>query len=521
MRKLTLLFASTAVLLLGGLQAEAQSSYIRTYRQTGNTTSAVSPAAMNQCSNGDILISWNDINGFAVLSRIDATGYTVWSISLGDVNTVTTHKVQTIGENTDGSIWVFGTHYNPNYQLQYFLTELTSAGTINWSKFYWASDEYIYYAPSCSKMYDDGYMINLSVSTHMQLLRTDADGNLMWGKAFKTDSNDFKHPGFAGTPTYDGGFVMTSKEDNKTALVKVNLAGGVDWGFSFEAWPGAYSHTKAICQLTDGSIIAGGYIDYIAYLMKIDITGSISWIKTYTSADVNMSSFYFLHALSDGSFIATGSSDSYTRNSTGFMLRMDNEGNVLGSIKYNYGMAPSFPESISMIGNADELYLLESDIYVGGRPLSLIKIGNSFESNCNTSPINVSSWQVTVPQMSSILRPVWIGNDGVEVSGSSVNAYTISNDVTAVCVTTAIEETENNTLYIFPNPSTNSDKISFSSIASGSWTITDAAGRTVGEGTAIEGTNTLPDLTLSSGIYFFRLIDENGEVRAKQKLIRE
>lgn len=521
MRKLTLLFASTALLMLGGIQAEAQSSYIRTYKQTGNTTHPVSPAAMTPCSNGDILISWNDIDGFAVLSRIDATGYSVWSISLGDVNTVTYHKIQNIGENSDGSIWVFGTLFNTNYQLQYFITELTATGTINWSKFYWASDESIYYKPSCSKMYDDGYMINLSVSSHMQLLRTDADGNLMWGKAFKTDSNEIKHPGFDGTPTYDGGFVMTSKENNKTALVKVNLAGGVDWGFSFEAWPGAYSHTKAICQLSDGSLIAGGYIDYSAYLMKIDITGSISWIKTYNSADVNMSSFYFLHALSDGSFIATGGTDAYTRNSTSFMLRMDAEGNVLGAIEYNYGMPPSFPESISMTGNANELYLLESDIYTGGRPLSLIKIGNSFETNCNTSPITVSSWQVTVPQMSSILRPVSVSNDGIEVSGNSVNTYTISNDITAVCVTTAIEEAENSTLYIFPNPSTKSDKISFSSITSGNWTITDASGRTVSQGTAIEGTNTLPDLILSSGVYFFRLVDENGNVTANQKLIRE
>ncbi len=521
MRKLTLLFASTAVLLLGGLQAEAQSSYIRTYRQAGNTTSAITPSAMTQCSNGDVIISWNDANGFAVVSRLDATGNPAWSISLGDVNNITLHMVKSIGENTDGSIWVFGLHTNPINQLQYFLTEITSTGTINWSKFYWASDELQYGSPSCSKMYDDGYMINLSISSRMQLLRTDADGNLMWGKAFKTDSNEYKHPGFAGTPTYDGGFVMTSKENNKTALVKVNLTGGVDWGFSFDAWAGAYSHTKTVCQLTDGSIIAGGYISYVAYLMKIDITGSISWIKTFTSTDVNMSSVYFVHPLSDGTFIATGGADLYNSNSTDFMLRMDGAGNLLGSVKYNHGMPPAFPASTSMLGNANELYLLSGDPYTAGYPVSLIKVGNNFESGCNTSPITVTSWPVTVPQMSSILRPVWTSNDGIEVSGSSINAYSIGNDVTSVCVTTAIAEASTSTFNVFPNPSTSGDQIRFSAAASGRWTITDAAGRVVMEGKAIEGTNTLPELTLSSGIYIFRLVDENGIETAKQKLIRE
>ncbi|MGL5891142.1 MAG: T9SS type A sorting domain-containing protein [Bacteroidia bacterium] len=521
MKKFTLLFASTAVLLLGGIQAEAQSSYIRTYWQTGNTASTITPSAMTQCSNGDVLISWNDGNGFAVVSRLDATGYAAWSISLGDVNTLTTHSIQTIGENTDGSIWVFGMHRNQNYQLQYFITEITSTGTINWTKFYWATDELVYESPSCSKMYDDGYMINLSVSSQMQVLRTDADGNLMWGKAFKTDSNEYKHPGFAGTPTYDGGFVMTSKENSKTAFVKVNLAGGVDWGFSFEAWQGAYCHTKTTCQLTDGSIIAGGYIDGFAYLMKIDIAGSISWIKTFTSSDVNMGAFYFLHPLSDGTFITTGGNSFYGISATDFMLRMDADGNILGSVKYNHGMPPAYPVSTSMLGNANELYLLSGDAASQNYPISLIKVGNSFESGCNISPITVSSWSVTVPQMSSILRPVWTMNDGIEVTGSTLSAYPIGNDVTFSCVATGIVEDQTSDFSVFPNPSTTGDQIRFTTAASGRWTLTDATGRVVMEGKAIEGTNTLPELTLSSGIYIFRLVDENGVETAKQKLIRE
>jgi hypothetical protein len=370
-------------------------------------------------------------------------------------------------------------------------------------------------------MYDDGYMINLSVSSHMQLLRTDADGNLIWGKTFKTDSNEYKHPGFAGTPTYDGGFIMTGKQGNNTALAKVNLAGGIDWGFSFEAWPGAYNHTKAICQLTDGSIIAGGYIDYVAYLMKIDITGSISWIKTFASPDVTMSSFYFLHPLSDGTFIATGGDNIYYNNSTDFIIHMNSTGNLLASVKYNHSMPLVLPASTSMVGNTNVLYLLSGDAYTMGYPVSLIKVGKNFESACNVSPITVSSWPVATPQMSSIVCPVWTNNDGIEVSGSSINAYSIGNDVNAVCVTTAIAEASTSTFSVFPNPSTSGDQIRFSAAASGRWTITDAAGRVVMEGKAIEGTNTLPELTLSSGIYIFRLVDENGIETAKQKLIRE
>jgi hypothetical protein len=524
MRKFILLFTCTAVLLLGGLQAEAQSSYIRTYEQTGNTINGITPAAMKQCSNGDILLSWNDEGGQAVISRIDATGYSVWSYSLGYVYPFSnhSHKVHSIGENSDGSIWVFGVHITQLYQRQYFLTELTSTGSINWSKFYWATDESPYGPPSCVKMYDDGYMFTLSVSSHLQLLRTDVDGNLQWGKVFKTDSTYFKHPGFAGTTTYDGGFVATGKENTKISIVKVNLAGSVDWGFSFEAYPSAYSHTKTICQLTDGSVIAGGFIDSLPYLMKIDIAGSISWIKTFTSPDVSMASFYYLHPLTDGSFIATGATHTMpARNSTGFMLRLDSTGNILGSVIYNYPLPSYYTESLSMVGNANELYLLESDYSIPGQPATLIKVGNSFESNCNISPITVISSSLSVPQMSSILRTVWTGNDGIEVTGSIINATSITNDVSFVCVTTEVTEVDENAFRVFPNPSTAGDQILFTTAASGRWTITDAAGRIVLEGKAIEGTNTLPELTLSSGIYIFRLVDENGIETAKQKLIRE
>jgi hypothetical protein len=524
MNKLILFIASVALLAGGLIPAVAQSSYVRTYQQTSAPYTAATPATMYQCSNGNLLVAWtNFMYGYSTLSRIDATGYPQWSITLGDANATTTHNVHSVGENTDGSIWVFGSGRNPLGSIEYFLSELTSAGVINWTKFYYATDEYFYATPSCHKMYDDGYMLNLSVSSHLQLLRTDADGNLLWGQVFKTDSSQYKHPGFAGTPTYDGGFVMTGKDGSNACLVKVNLTGGVDWGFSWEAWSNAYCHTKDVCQLNDGSIIAGGYLDNNCFLMKVDISGAISWIKTFGVVNAINPSIYRIHPLSDGTFIACGAMTNAFANSGDFMVKMDSDGNYLGAIQHTsiYSAFSYALDGCSMVNQANELFVLQNTMALGN-PVALTKIGAGFESGCNTSPLSISLTSIPVPAMSAVLRPVWSANDGGQVTGNSLNIYSVSQTVSLVCVPTSLSETTtNNNAAVYPNPSSAGNILRFTADVAARWTITDAAGRTVLEGRAQPGTNILPEFTLSSGMYMFRLVNDEGNVLSQQKLIRE
>jgi hypothetical protein len=524
MKKLTFLLLS-AILLAGGMiPTVAQSSYVRTYQQTSAPYTSATPAAMYQCSNGNLLAAWNNyFFGYATLTRIDATGYAQWSITLGDGNSSTSHEVYSIGENTDGSLWVFGSSRNSNGIPEYHLSELSQAGVINWTKFYYATDEYAYVTPSCHKMYDGGYMMNLSVSSHLQLLRTDADGNLMWGQVFKTDSSQYKHPGFAGAPTYDGGFVMSGKDGSNSCLVKVNLNGGVDWGFSWNPWNNAYCHTKDVCQLNDGSIIAGGYIDNLCFLLKVDISGSISWIKTFGIGTAANPSVYRIHPLADGSFLACGAMVNSFTNSGDFMLKMDSDGNLIGAMLHtsNYASLSYALDGRTMVNQSNELFVLQNTI-AAGNPIELTKIGAGFESGCNTTPISVAFTSLPVPAMSSLLRPVWTANDGIEVTGNTLSAYAVSLTVSSVCVATGVTEpVQSSEVSVYPNPSAAGNVLRFNAAVAARWTITDAAGRTVQEGRAQPGNNILPELTLSSGMYLFRLVNDNGDVLTQQKLIRE
>ncbi|MCU0433179.1 MAG: T9SS type A sorting domain-containing protein [Bacteroidia bacterium] len=527
MKKFTLSLISCTALMLGGIimPADAQSSYVRTYGQTGAPNATNAPAALAQCSNGNLLLCWNETSqGYGTISRIDATGYPVWSMSLGDANAQTSHFINSVGENTDGTIWVFGTHSTATFTRQYFLTELSQAGAVNWTKFYYSFDEIGYANPSCHKMYDDGYMINLSVSSHLQLLRTDADGNLMWGEVFKTDSNEYKHPGFAGVPTYDGGFVMTGKEGNSLSLVKINLTGGVDWGFSFDPLAAGYCHTKDICQLSDGSLIAGGFINQYAFLMKVDIAGNISWIKHFMVNSFNYMCVYRIHPLSNGNFLACGTNDNMGENSGDFMLKMDSNGNLISAVQHNsvvsvLGMGI---EGRSMVNQTDELFVAQCESYFPGSPVTLSKIGGSFETSCNTTPFTITLNSLSVPSMSSIMNTVWTDSDGIEVTGSVLSTFPINLDVSFLCVPTGVTEpVENSVSNLYPNPSANGSVLSFKSQVPARWTIVDATGRTVLEGRAQAGSNTLPDMVLSSGMYVFRLTDDEGNILSQEKLIRD
>ncbi len=477
---------------------------------------AILASALTQCSNGNLLISWYDLNGYSVLSRIDAAGNVVWSNTLHDSINISDHRVYSIGENSDGSIWIMGTHVDTNYQRQYFLSELSASGSVNWARFYQITDPSMYYGPSCYKMYDGGYMINLCVPSHLQILRTDSAGNLLWTGTFQTDVTVIKHPGISGTPTYDGGFVIAGIETSNIVLVKVNTAGTVQWGTRFN--PTLSSTARTVCELADGHVIVGGATTGGAFLAKVNhLNGDVLWFKIYNDSIISFSSFMHVHPATDGSFFAIVPS-MYTSTGNNCVLRIDANGNVINSVKYTTSLSTNYTQEATMLGNNNELYLLNSDPNFIS-PCELTKVGNTFESGCNLTPLNIIVTNITPPLLSTILTAVWPGTDGIEVTGPIINAYSITNDVLVECLPTGSIESEKEEISIYPNPISPDGEFRLNTNNQGTWMIFDTYGRCVAEGMAVGGGNTISLAPFSKGVYILAMKNNTGETIMRQKLI--
>jgi hypothetical protein len=129
---------------------------------------------MHQCANNDLLLACNEnpgflVSSFGVITRTTSNGTIIWSSKLDDFDSTTNITIRTIGENSDGTIWVFGLfeEFSSLFYKNYFVAELSATGSLNWARYYEVTNTYVVGWPGCHKMYDGGYMIRISFDTHL------------------------------------------------------------------------------------------------------------------------------------------------------------------------------------------------------------------------------------------------------------------------------------------------------------------------------------------------------------------
>lgn len=502
----------------------AQPSFVQSYQAVPANQDQVEPAAMHQCANSDLLLAWTEnpgfwISSFGVITRTDNSGNIIWSTKIDDFDSTSNITIRTIGENGNGTIWVFGLieDFSSQAYKNYFISELSATGSILWTEYYNVTNTYLVGNPGCHKMYDGGYMIRISFDSHIQLLRTNANGSLRWGKAYSTDSTGAKFRG-RGVPTPDSGFVMIGKNGDYLSYIKIDSAGNIIRSYRMQGWwnPGE-GVLGAICLLPDNSVMVAGRSDFDPYLMKLDSAGNVLWIKTYTSTNINTDVIFYLHTASDGTIYAAGTRDAPINVAAlGQMFHFDTSGNVLqAAANFDNTIVPS-SYSISMLGSNDELFVLENGT-AQGAATRLLKIGSALGAGCQNQSITTTM----TPQTPLPITPVSITwTDGQPASRDfMLSSFGLS--ATLLCNTTSVQEpNESAEILVFPNPSAAGDILRFETPVAGSWSITDASGRSVLQGKTLAGTAMLPALTLSNGMYIFSFTDENGKELNRQKLVR-
>jgi uncharacterized repeat protein (TIGR02543 family) len=246
--------------------------------------------AVRQTTDGGYIVagyttSFGTIGGDAFLIKTDASGNTLWTKTFGGTNGDLAQAVQ---QTTDGGYIVAG--FTKSFgagNWDAYLIKTDASGNTLWTKTFGGTGDDQAYA--VQQTTDGGYIVagltNYSdaISGDAFLIKTDANGNTLWTKTFGGTNHDYI---YGVQQTTDGGYIVAGLTLSFGAgasdvyLIKTDANGNILWTKTFGGTNNDYAH--AVQQTTDGGyIVAGitysfGAIGGDVYLIKTDASGNVN-----------------------------------------------------------------------------------------------------------------------------------------------------------------------------------------------------------------------------------------------------
>jgi hypothetical protein len=169
--------------------------------------------------------------------------------------------------------------------------------------------------------------LDRSGNTDFFVMKLDQNGKKIWAKTYGEEQADRLN---GVTATADGGIVATGltrsykSAQTDMSVMKLDNEGNIVWhkiyGFKY------YEYGNAVAGTGDGSVmVAGGTStlgkgDHSAYMIVLDKSGKLIWSHVYGNR--NKDRMHAIARMDDGSMIAVGGSDSYSRATKFYMLKL-------------------------------------------------------------------------------------------------------------------------------------------------------------------------------------------------------
>jgi len=521
------LFILGAVLFSSINFLSAQITFQKTF---GGTENDVCHSIQQTSDGGYILAGWTYSFGAGAediyLIKTNVNGDSLWTKTFGGINHEDAFFIQQTADGgylTTGYTVSFGAGNNDIY-----LIKTDANGDLLWTKSFGGLSFDAGY--EVLQTIDGGYIITGTIyssgSNDVCLIKTDANGDSLWTKTFGGTGNDL---GNSIQQTTDGGFIISGFTSSFGAggydiyLIKTDVNGNLLWTRTFG---GALEDKgNSVQQTTDGGyIICGWTLSFGAgaenvYLIKTDINGNLLWSKTFGGTIVEEG--YSVQQTTDGGYIIAGNTFSFsaTGSETNFyLIKTDANGDSLWT--KTFGGADN-DEANSVHQTMDGGYIIGGSTYSFGSGFSdfyLVKTDSLGNSGCNESgtPTIVTS---PATQMSSPASIVGSANVTVTSPATVVGSGGV---VSPICTTVGFNIIDSdNSFVISPNPSAGNFNISFeSTIVNGNIEIFNTIGEKVlSVNISSESKKVINLDKISGGIYFVKVF--NGEKYSCKKIIIE
>ena len=214
------------------------------------------------------------------LLKIDSAGKYQWQNTFGGLNIENAFCVK---QTLDSGFVICGyTNSFGNGGYDAYLVKTDPQGNLQWERSYGTGDwDFTYWVEQTN---DDGFILagesyGFGNNTQAWLIKTDADGDTLWTRAFGSpETDDFKEV----HQTIDHGFIAAgtttgTSGDKDFYLVKTDSAGNTKWEKSYGGSGDDVCSSVSVCA--DGSYLLGGSANIGGvnkiYYLKTDSSGAV------------------------------------------------------------------------------------------------------------------------------------------------------------------------------------------------------------------------------------------------------
>ena len=457
-----------------------------------------------------------------------------------------------------------------------YVVKLDNMGNEQWARTIGGPDSDV--ANAIVQANDGGYVIAGSTSSFgagendVYVIKLSAAGNLLWTKTIGGPLEDY---GESVAKTYDGGYAIAGYTQSYGAggydmyIMKLDSAGNLLWTRTVGTPANDYGYS--IVQTSDkGLAIAGGTLNFysttLSYIVKLDSAGNLLWTQVPPPLGNNVYHIaYSITQSADGGLVFTGDGIfSIMANPQVMVDKLSSSGGVLWVDKIDQGgFSGAYGVNSSMTDDASVITAVETSISLPISYLWTLKVDSAGalvwsnniqdsitgESIVSTSDKGVAITGSNVSKMvllkfdstgstcdsATIAGSVFLisGRDtagGVTgtggIAGSGGTAGTGFSD-SVLCIqrlTSGINSPAqiNPSIAVYPNPSSGlfnfvieSDGLQSHLFAE----VYNVLGESVYSKSAIRNSQFLINLSgQPSGVYFYRVLNESGELIGEGKL---